>query len=67
MKFSEMNWERELMELTETEAVARLKVANARYRIVRRDNCEYIVTEEYVPSRVNLTIVQGKVFEVTMG
>lgn len=49
------------------DAINILKKLNAKYRIVKEDNQTYIVTQDYVTSRYNLTIMEGKVTNVTMG
>ena len=56
-----------LVGLQKEDAINILKKLNAKYRIVKEDNQTYIVTQDYVTSRYNLTIMEGKVTNVTMG
>ena len=56
-----------LIGLQKEDAINILKKLNAKYRIVKEDNQTYIVTQDYVTSRYNLTIMEGKVTNVTMG
>lgn len=56
-----------LVGLQKEDAINILKKLNAKYRIVKEDNQTYIVTQDYVASRYNLTIMEGKVTNVNMG
>jgi hypothetical protein len=53
--------------LTEEAAVAKAKQAGRRWRVVQRDDQLFPVTRDYRPHRLNFTVKNGKVVNVTSG
>jgi hypothetical protein len=56
-----------LVGLTEDEAMKTASSAGWEFRIAARDGEQYMLTTDYVMNRVNVTIVEGIVTEVTVG
>lgn len=56
-----------LIGLTEDEAMVVAKNEGWEFRIAARDGEQYMLTTDYVTNRVNVTIVEGAVTEVTVG
>lgn len=57
----------DLVGLQKDDAINILKKIKAKYRVVKEDEQSYIVTQDYVISRYNLTITKGVVTHVAMG
>jgi hypothetical protein len=53
--------------MTEAEAEAAVTAANHTFRVVARDGEQFAVTEDYSPTRINVTVVGEKVTEATIG
>ena len=53
--------------LTEEEAVAKAEEAGRRWRVVKRDDQSFPVTRDYRPDRLNFTVKDGKITNVTSG
>ena len=53
--------------LTEKDAIARAKASDTPWRITRRDDETFMVTQDFVESRVNFEIDRGKVTRATNG
>ena len=56
-----------LIGLSEEEALALCEHYNLTMRIVREDKHFYFGTCDYVPTRMNVSLVNGKVISVTTG
>lgn len=52
---------------TEAEAIGVLAAAGLSSRVVRRDGEDYMVTLDYSPTRVNLSIAEGRVVGANVG
>jgi hypothetical protein len=53
--------------MAEAEAEAAVTGANHTFRVVTRDGEQFAVTEDYSPTRINVTVVGEKVTEATIG
>ena len=40
---------------------------NCKFRVIKEDDKDYIVTMDFIPSRYNISLKEGKVVEVTFG
>jgi len=59
--------DQEVIGMTKDEAIAKIKEANHKVRVVAEDGEDFFVTMDYWPDRLNLKIVAGKVVEVSRG
>ena len=53
--------------MAETQAQETVEAADHTWRVVARDGVSFPVTEDYSPTRINATIVDGTVTETTIG
>jgi DNA polymerase II large subunit len=53
--------------LTEKEAVAKAKSEGRQWRVLRRDDESFPATQDFVESRINFEIDNGKVTKATYG
>lgn len=56
-----------LIGLSKDAAMGKLTALRKTYRVVKEDGEAFIITCDYRPDRVNLTIVSGKVSQVDFG
>jgi hypothetical protein len=56
-----------LIGLSKDAAMGKLTALRKRYRIVKEDGQPFMITSEFHPDRVNLTIANGKVSQVDFG
>jgi hypothetical protein len=53
--------------LTKKEAIAEAEAEDRAWRILREDDESFLATQDYVPSRINFEIDNGKVTKATYG
>lgn len=59
--------EKKFKHLTKEEAELLCKKESIKCRIVREDEINYIVTQDYVPDRLNFQIDSGLITEINFG
>jgi hypothetical protein len=53
--------------ISEASAKRTVEKANHTFRVVERDGEQFVVTEDYSTTRINVTVHNGKVTEATVG
>ena len=66
-KKTEQTLDEAVIGMTKEDAVAKIKAANHKARVVAVDGEDFMRTMDFWPDRLNLEIVDGKVVKVSRG